>query len=474
MARFRNTVSGSRSKTVNLAGGEAYKQDAKLELVSLLLTSFVSDKFYEKAGDQLDRLKALAEGIKDKKFLGQAAVFARMEYGMRSITHALLGETVRLVKGEEWVKRAIAKATNRPDDLLEMTAYYAGKYGKPIPNSLKKGVALALGNFDAYQLAKYRGERSDVKMVDLFNLTHPKPNEKMADTYKALMEGELKTTGKTWEANMTAVGQKAETEEEKVEMKKDVWKTMLEGGKLGYFALLKNLRNIEQQAPDVLPLALKQLTDEKAIKKSMVLPFRFNTAISEVTNRKTVEALNDALEISLNNVPKFDGKTLIVLDASGSMQGKALEIGSLFSAVLYKANPDADFMRFGSSAEYVRLNSKDTAISLAKGMRADMGGTRFPSIFDEADKKYERIIILSDMQGWVGYNAPTADLREYEKKYGAKPFVYSFDLNGYGSLQFPQDRVFAIAGFSEKVMDLFGALEEDKNALVHKIEAIVL
>src|SRR5581483_4135611 len=136
MTRFRTTTP-RKTRTVNLAGGEAFREDPKLELVSLLLTSFVNDKFYEKADDQLDRLRKLAEAIKDKPFLAMAAVFARKEYGMRSITHALLGEVVRLVKGEEWTKRAIAKATNRPDDLLEIVAYYIGEYGKPIPNSLK-------------------------------------------------------------------------------------------------------------------------------------------------------------------------------------------------------------------------------------------------------------------------------------------------------------------------------------------------
>lgn len=113
MTRFRNT-SVARSKTTNFAGGEAFKEDPKLELVSLLLTSFVNDKFYEKATEQLDRLTTLSEAIKDKTFLAKAAIFARMEYGMRSITHALLGELVRQVKGEEWTKRAIAAAVNRP------------------------------------------------------------------------------------------------------------------------------------------------------------------------------------------------------------------------------------------------------------------------------------------------------------------------------------------------------------------------
>lgn len=471
MSRFRTNTKVA-SKTVNKAGGEAYKQDSKLELVSLLLTSFVSDKFYEKASDQLERLSGLVASIKDKKFVAKAAIFARNEYGMRSITHALAGELVKEVKGQDWTKNAIAKIVYRADDMLEMMAYYGTKYGKPFPNSLKKGLAIALQKFDGYQLAKYRGENSNVKMVDLFNLVHPKPTEKNVELFKQLMAGELKNT-ETWEAKLSETG-KADTEEAKAEAKKEAWGGLIASGKLGYFALLKNLRNIETDAPEALPAALKMLVDPKLIKKSLVLPFRFDTARKEVKQRATLEALSEAIDISMSNVPKFDGNTLIVLDGSGSMSGKPMEIGSLFAAVLYKANPGADYMVFGDKAQYKLLNSKDSILSLASAMQQNMGGTDFNTIFRTANKKYDRIVILSDMQGWVGFYAPTASLAAYEKQYDAKPFIYSFDLNGYGTLQFPKERIFAIAGFSEKVLELFAALETDKNALISKIDSIEL
>src|SRR5581483_7528737 len=150
----------------------------------------------------------------------------------------------------------------------------------------------------------------------------------MSKTFKALMEGTLKNK-KTWEAKLTEVGQKAEDEEEKEELKQKAWGKLLKDGKVGYFALLKNLRNIEEDAPESLKLALEKLVSPGLIKTSLVLPFRFLEASKHVSERKTIEALNDALEISLNNVPKLKGKTLIVLDVSGSMSGKPEEIGSI-------------------------------------------------------------------------------------------------------------------------------------------------
>ena len=266
------------------------------------------------------------------------------------------------------------------------------------------------------------------------------------------------------------------SEEEKADLKKDVWIKLIKEKKIGYFALLRNLRNIIEQAPEVIPQALETLTNEVLIKKSLVLPFRFTTAFEEIqklSNGKIVRdvliALNKAVDIAVNNVPKFDGETLVVLDVSGSMTGKPAQIGSLFSAVLVKSN-NADFMVFSDRAQYYNINPMDSTITIAGSIRFASGGTNFHSIFQTANKKYDRIIILSDMQGWIGYNSPAREFDAYKQITGANPFIYSFDLQNYGSMQFPERNVFCLAGFSEKVFDLMKMLEQDKNAMISAIK----
>ena len=186
-------------------------------------------------------------------------------------------------------------------------------------------------------------------------------------------------------------------------------------------------------------------------------------------------ALNKAIDLSTSNVPKFDGDTLIALDESGSMNGQPQESGSLFAAILYKVN-NADLIMFDSLARYVTLNPADSTLTLAQKLKDEHqgGGTDLGSIFDEANRKYDRIIILSDMQGWVGYDAPTSELSDYKNRVGANPRIYSFDLQGYGTLQFPEENIFAIAGFSEKIFDVMKLLEQDKNALIAEIEKVEL
>jgi hypothetical protein len=153
------------------------------------------------------------------------------------------------------------------------------------------------------------------------------------------------------------------------------------------------------------------------------------------------------------------------------MSGKPIEIGSLFAVALYKSN-NADFMAFSDDAKYFNMLSIDSCCSLSMAIQrgATMGGTDFHSIFIRADKAYDRIIILSDMQGWIGYESPVKDFNAYCRKYNCSPFIYSFDLNGYGDMQFPENKVFCIAGFSEKIFDVMKLLEQDKNALISEIE----
>jgi 60 kDa SS-A/Ro ribonucleoprotein len=247
---------------------------------------------------------------------------------------------------------------------------------------------------------------------------------------------------------------------------------------------LRNLRNIIIQAPEIINEALEILTDEFLIKKSLVLPFRFLTAYEELLKlhqgsivRKTIMSLNNAVDIATCNVPKFEGETLVVLDVSGSMQMNNLGtksphiIGALFSAVLVKSN-NCDFMAFSDDAQYHNINPMDSTLTIANSLRFSSGGTNFHSIFKTAYKKYDRIIILSDMQGWIGNHSPDKVFEEYKTNTKSNPFVYSFDLQNYGSMQFPEKNVFAIAGFSEKIFDIMTLMEKDKKALIHEIEKI--
>ena len=243
--RFNVLKKKPLGNTVNLAGGEAFTESAKLELAALMLTSTLQGQYYRAADVAAARLKQLIAQIGDKKFVAKAAVYARTEAGMRSVTHLAAGELAHAVKGQPWTAMFYDKVVRRPDDALEILAYYLAVYGKPIPNALKKGLGAALSRFDEYQIAKYRKSGAEISLVDAVNLVHPKHTEAL----KKLVDGTL-APAETWETKLTQAGAAAESEDELAELKKETWEKLIKSRKLGYFALLRNLRNILQAAPE--------------------------------------------------------------------------------------------------------------------------------------------------------------------------------------------------------------------------------
>ena len=466
--------------TINYAGGRAFTQSPKDELVSILLTATLGDQFYRSGDATVARVQELVAATEDKTFVAKAAIYARTKAGMRSVSHLVAAKIARDVKGAPWTKRFYDRVVHRPDDVLEILACYLAIHERPIPNALKKGLGTALARFDEYQIAKYRRDSAELKLVDAVNLLHPPHSEAL----RKLVRDEL-APAETWETKLTQAGAKVHdgaSEDEIAELKSAAWDELIVSRKLGYFALLRNLRNILEQAPQCIDAALAMLVDERLIAKSLVLPFRFLSALEAIEKSDlarasdVVAALSEAADKSLVNVPAFAGRTLIALDGSGSMHGRPLAIGSLFAAVLAKANAGATVMVFSNEAEFVALNRRDSTLSLARQIagRAPQGGTNFHAIFLRAQAAYDRIVILSDMQGWIGHDAPTATFAAYKQRTGADPRVFSFDLAGYGTLQFPERNVYCLAGFSDKALQTMRFLEEDKSALIREIESIEL
>ncbi len=500
MAKFNRPTPGTR--TENLAGGEAFSVTPELEFAALCLTTFLKDQFYRSAADTHRQMLRLMETIRDKKFVAQTGIFARNEFGMRSVTHVIAGELPNLVKNENWVKHAINKIVRRTDDITEIMAYWFHRNGKhkgggtPVPNSLKRGLAMSFDKFDGYQLAKYRAAGKEVSLVDVVNLVRPRPTEKNADALKALVGDDLRSST-TWEAKISAAGQGTKDETEVAKRKAEAWEQLVLSGKISYFALLRNLRNIAGQADGkVLDAALKLLVDPKRIKGSLVLPFRYLTAYYTLMEAgvpaKVLGAVSDAVNIALDNVPKFEGDTLVILDRSGSMGGgnqrlksgggywghrdKGIgsdpwDIGAMFAAALARTN-EADVLLFSSEGKYVTINPRSDVFGVIESLERyrDGQGTNFNKMIRAINKPYDRIVILSDEQGWVEYKAPTKELAEYKRKYNCNPAVYSLDLQGYGTLMFPERSVYTLAGWSDKVFDIMKMFGEDPNALITTIK----
>jgi hypothetical protein len=496
MPRFNTTVAertrreDESQRVTNLAGGQAYSQSLELELASHVLTSLVQDQFYRSADNALARLRELIAAC-DPKYVAQLALYARRSHNLRSISHVLAGELAADgVDRGDWGRRFYSQVVARPDDITEILAYAELRYGKPLrATGLLKGLAGAFAQFDTYQLARYRGSGKGVSLVDAVNLTHPKPTERNAEALAALVADRLRDT-QSWEAEASKSGDAKATLAGQVRE-----------GKLGYMALVRNLRNLlALDDAEVMEQARAQLVDPARVKRSRMLPFRYFTASQELAKLpstpevfRTQQALSAAAELALENVPDMPGRNVVMIDTSGSMGGpvsgrseaRRVDIAALFGAILWRKTA-ADVVLFASDAHWARLTDQGV-LSAAQVLRGDGGATNLNAAFDLlGERAYDRIVILSDMQAWVQHDGAGTTwgpsygirfdgmdkLRQYEQRSGAQPFVHSIDLAGYGSMQFPERRIAALAGFSERVFDLMQFAETDREALIQTIKAI--
>lgn len=365
MAKFNSKKTPVKPTEVNFMGEMAFKLSDKEELVSTVMTTFLTDAYYESESKVTERIMKLIDKV-DPLFAAKLAIYARNEGKLRSVTHLISAYLAKAISGTEWGKRFYNKIVIRPDDMSEILSCYTHLNGsdnkvEKIPNSIKRGFKAALERLDAYQIDKYKMERRDISLVDLVNIFHPKGTQKNSEAYRRLMNGEsldgLYST-KILEKEMSAAGQKTKdaSKEEKEAAKHDAIVDVLDNVKgMPMMNLLRNLRNIILYAPDKVYEACKQLATAQKVQNSRLLPFRFATAYEEVERMtydykdpdtsiafesdrtiskvsrdefvalkaQVLEAIERALQLACANIPKLDGNVAILIDHSGSVRGDA-------------------------------------------------------------------------------------------------------------------------------------------------------
>lgn len=510
MARYNKKATPAVTTVTNHQGGTGYALDAKSELIAILATG-LDNKYYEKVGDREQRLSnAIAEvAKKDKTFAAKALVYARTVMGQRTVTHYGAVELAKVLSGDSLGARFFSKRARkenkggiiyRIDDMLEIAACYQAKNpGKPFSNAIKKGFKAALEAADEYELAKYQASNKDVSLVDIVNLVHPKPSEKMVPVFAKLMKGELKQFN-TVEDKNTKAGQevaakvkagKITKEQAEVELnaaKEDNYAELIATRKIGYLALLRNLRNILKSGAnkDIVKGACELLTDKALIKQSLVFPHQIDLALEIMLSefgasgaRPFIGALNEAYELAIPNLTELftNGKTAVVFDSSGSMSSfirlanknagseAAVRKAALIAATLAKGI-GADVYHFANYCAQIKYNPLDTVNTLKNQFLSAPsvgGGTEFNSIMRTIGNSYDRVFVISDMQGC-----------DYLERSAYKNMhIYSIDICGYGTTMFkPGSKVYSLYGYSADIYELVKKVEIDPKALIKEIESI--
>lgn len=261
------------------------------------------DGFYESGQSVADRIKDLVPKCKPHE-VADLAIEARDKMRLRHAPLLLCRELARYPSRFS-VAETLCRVIQRADELAEFLALYWQEGKKPLAKQVKKGLACAFTKFNEYQLAKYNRD-STVKLRDVLFMVHAKPaNEEQAVLWKRLAEGQL-TTPDTWEVALSGGADKREA-----------FTRLLAENKLGYMALLRNLRNMHDAEVDK-SLVTEALKDGAA--KSKALPFRYVAAARAVPAWEP--EIDQAMQLALTGVEKLPGRTLVLIDVSPSMNVK--------------------------------------------------------------------------------------------------------------------------------------------------------
>lgn len=448
------SVSSPTARTGNQAPG--FVRDAKSELFLLAVSNFVGqDKFYEsgKAGD--NRFKTLIHQVtsEDPAWMARFLPWLRNEANMR--TASIVGavefarqmivhpdhKTRTVANGQRGLARRTMDAILiRADEPGEALGYWLSTYpGKQIPKPIKRGIADAATRlYNEFNTLKYDTASHGIRFGDVLELVHASPDKPFqVALFKHLIDrrhgreeipeslGMLRNNaglrrlaarnpqvllspevlggaGMTWEDALSLAGNKLP--------KDKLWEAMIPN--MGYMALLRNLRNFDEAGVSnaVAQAVASRLIDPEAVTKSRQLPMRFLSAFRSVSNVRWHMPLEEALQLSLRNIPELKGNTLILIDTSGSMltmmsdrsQLQYWDAAAIFGLALSQRCENADVYSFSDRAMQFPLQKGASLLVMLEAFRRSYfqgGGTEtLGAIRSTYKRRHDRVVILTDEQ----------------------------------------------------------------------------
>lgn len=463
-------------------GAPGFARDAKSELFLLAVSNMVGENtFYEKAQQRDNRFVKLVHEVTalDPEWMVSFITWLRGEGNMRSASAVAAAEMayyfqknprVDASKGQEAgpVRLAIAAACQRADEPGELLAYWTSKYGRKIPKAVKRGVADAVGRiYNEYAFLKY--DTGAFRFGDVLELTHPSPDpgkpyqsalfahaldvrhDREIETESlngvlpmlhanhvlrwmvshgdvtSLYDAEmLKGSGMTWEDVLSLGGQ------HKLDKRK-LWEAVIPS--MGIMALVRNLRNFDEAmvSDQVAQLVIDKLTNPEVIARSRMFPFRFLSAYKAAPSLRWGYPLQKAVDLSLSNVPSLPGKTLILVDQSGSMfsyvseksKVEQAELAAIFGSALAMRAREATLVSYGSTSTVIPHSPAEGLLKVM-GRFSCMGGTETARTLAQHYKGHDRVIIVTDEQahGYYGGGTPGDQI-------SSRVPLYTWNLEGY-------------------------------------------
>lgn len=457
-------------------GGRGHERDARSELFLLSVANFVSQQtFYETGTDRDARFAKLVRelAVTDPEWTAGLLGWLRGEGNLRtaSIVGAAEYVSARLEAGATdgpSNRQVVASVLRRPDEPGELLAYWTATYGRTVPKPVKRGVADAVRRlYSGKSLLKYDTASKGYRFGDILNLVHAAPDpdkpwqgelfryaldrrhnpdtavppasntvltahrELMAlpvERRRAVVTSEggaerLAAAGMTWEALAGWL---------QGPMDKAAWEAVIPS--MGAMALTRNLRNFDQAGvcDEVAAQVAARISDPAEVARSRQFPFRYLAAYQHAPSLRWAYPLEQALGHSLANVPALPGRTLVLVDRSGSMWARLsdrselnrADAAAIFGTALALRAEQADLVEFGTTSRNLTYGKGESVLKIL-GRFGDLGGTDTTSAVRAHYRGQDRVLIVTDEQyTYSRHGDPTEQVP-------ARVPVYTWNLAGY-------------------------------------------
>ncbi|MER5895179.1 TROVE domain-containing protein [Streptomyces sp. NPDC001876] len=509
--RVTSPVKSTGRSARNHQGAVGHVRDSRSELFLLAVANFVSQQTFHEGGDERDsRFAALVRklAVEDPQWTAGLLHWLRREGGMRTASIVGAAEYVKARLDAGAVdgpsnRQVVDSVLLRADEPGELLGYWTSQYGRAVPKPVKRGIADAVRRlYSGRTLLKYDTASKGYRFGDILNLVHAAPDPAKAwqgelfryaldrrhhpedavppvsnrtlTAHRALMDlpvaerravvtgpggaDRLAAAGMTWEALAGWL---------QGPMDAAVWEAVIPS--MGAMALVRNLRNFDEAGvcDAVAAEVAARISDPVAVEGSRQFPFRYLAAHQHAPSLRWAYPLEQALGHSLANIPALPGRTLILVDRSGSMwaplsdrsQLNRADAAAVFGTALALRAADADLVEFGTSSAPVPHRRGESVLKILERFHS-LGGTNTAEAVRRHYRKHDRVLIVTDEQASFTHYGDVAE--------GIPPTVpvYTWNLAGYRIGHGPSgsDNRHTFGGLSDAAFRMVPLLEAGRSA----------
>ncbi|MBF5005082.1 vWA domain-containing protein [Diaphorobacter caeni] len=502
---------------LNREGSAAYAYSPRHQLAQIAVTGCLGQTFYASAENQLDQLLDLTRTV-DEAFIARTAVYARERGYMKDVPATLAA--MLAAKDVEKLSQIFPRVIDNGKMLRNFVQVLrSGAMGrKSMGSRPKKLVQNWLLTATEKQLLN-ASVGNTPSLADVVKMVHPKPAESWRAAWfawligKPFNEADLPPITQAFErfkrdnANGVISTDVPDVPFQMLTALTLYSKQWAEIAKNGSWQMVRqNLntfaRNEVFKLPGMTELIAAKLQNANAVAKSRVMPYQLLAAFKasdEKVPAAVRNALQDAMEHAIANVPGFAGHVVVCPDVSGSMSSpvtgyragattavRCIDVAGLMAAAVLRKNGNARVLPFENKVVKLELNGRDSVMTNAQKLaKIGGGGTDCSAPLEMLAKEkaeVDLVIMVSDNQSWMdGVNrGATQTMLAWEriKQRNPKAKLVCIDIQPYGTTQaMERDDILNVGGFSDAVFDVVAAFAAGKLGTAHwvgEIEKIVL